>query len=214
MEPAGKILEFKIRKQIYQKILENPGLHLRELDRLTDVSFGCLRYHLKYLEKTELIKTCNDGGFTRFYVTNNVGKLDKILLNILRQKTLRNIIIIMLLREQNGPLYKEDLKNIEKFEKWYYPERFLIKKHRTTIEFHLEKLIQAGIMKKIKINRRTGYELIDCMNIWDFLVRYNHSLDYKELRNTVKWCSENIIPKKLDGFLSEVFEVFPHPYYI
>ncbi|MCK4365849.1 MAG: winged helix-turn-helix transcriptional regulator [Thermoplasmatales archaeon] len=50
------ILELETRRQIYNIILENPGLHLRELSRRTNLSFGGLRHHLNYFGIMILLK--------------------------------------------------------------------------------------------------------------------------------------------------------------
>jgi predicted transcriptional regulator len=47
-----EILKLETRRKIYKIILENPGLHLREILRRTKLSYGVLSYHLKYLKKT------------------------------------------------------------------------------------------------------------------------------------------------------------------
>jgi len=45
------ILEHDIRQKIYRFILENSGLHLREISRRMAIPKSTLRHHLKYLNK-------------------------------------------------------------------------------------------------------------------------------------------------------------------
>ena len=71
------ILELETRRRIYNFILKNPGLHLREISRRSNIPKTTLIYHLNFLEKQGLIKTEANSRFTRYYTTNKVGKKDK-----------------------------------------------------------------------------------------------------------------------------------------
>ena len=39
------------RDKIYSIIVQNPGLHFREIQRRTNIATGALQYHLEYLKK-------------------------------------------------------------------------------------------------------------------------------------------------------------------
>ena len=45
-----------VRGQIYGYIKTNPGVHYNKIRREIDIKNGTLSYHLRVLEKTELIK--------------------------------------------------------------------------------------------------------------------------------------------------------------
>lgn len=209
-----KILLFEKRKKIYDMITKKPGFHLRELHRNLDLSFGALRYHLDYLKKRGLIITISDDGYSRYYISNNVGNGDKKYLCIFRQKTLRKILIIFLLCEDKHIFFHEDLKKLPKEKTWYDPENFRILKHRTTRNFHLKKLVDLKILKKINVKGKTGYELVDSENIWDFIIRYQSKLSNEEVDKLVKWTNNYIITNQMDSFIDTVWDVFPHPYHV
>ena len=99
------ILKLEKRREIYNFILENPGLHLREISRRINISFGGLRHHLDILKKQELIITKDDLKYTRYYATQKVGKNDREILNLLRQDVPRKIIYL-LLTPGPGDIYK------------------------------------------------------------------------------------------------------------
>ena len=88
-----KILDLKTRKTIYNFILKYPGLHLRQLYRSFDNPESTVRYHIDYLEKRGFIIKKAEKGYIRFFVTDKIGKEEKILLTLLRNETSRNIIL-------------------------------------------------------------------------------------------------------------------------
>ena len=58
-----------IRGEIYGHIKTNPGIHYNEILRSLDLNNGQLAYHLKTLEKHELIRAKNNGIYKCFYIT-------------------------------------------------------------------------------------------------------------------------------------------------
>jgi len=213
VKPVDRILEFENRKKIYHLILKKPGLHLREIGRLVDISFGALRYHLDYLKKRGLIKSIQDKGFTRYYVTNDVGNKEKTLLSVFRQETLCKILIIFMLCENKHIFFKEDLKNLPFIKTWYDPENYQLLKHRTTLDYHLKKLVENKILKIVKIKTKIGYILIDSEEIWEFLIKYEGALSSIHIEKYLNWTDKQIVPTHMDRVLNKVWKVFPHPYH-
>ena len=130
-----KIFELEKRRQIYNFILKYPGLHLRKLMRKLDLSEGTIKYHLKYLKKRGIIKTQSEDGYVRYYIVNKIGNDQQKILHILRQEVPRNIILYLLLLSCASQI--EISKSLEK--------------HPTTIEFHLKKLRDMGIIERIPV---------------------------------------------------------------
>ena len=91
-----EVLKLETRRKIYKIILENPGLHLREILRRTKLSYGVLSYHLKYLKKQDLIVIKINRRYKRYYVAQKVANKDKEILNILREATPCKIILLLL----------------------------------------------------------------------------------------------------------------------
>ena len=90
------ILKLETRRNIYDFILKNPGLHLREISRRANIPLGSLNYHLNFLNKNELIVTKYDPRYLRYYVKQTVGKKDKEIINLLRQEIPLRIVILLL----------------------------------------------------------------------------------------------------------------------
>ena len=57
-------LALEARREIYNLILANPGLHEREIGRKLEMSLSTLDYHLHYLEKREIVTSKKDGRYT------------------------------------------------------------------------------------------------------------------------------------------------------
>ena len=82
------------RDRIYQFIANNPGCHLRKISKDLNLAMGDTQYHLKTLEKTDLIKSRRIGVFRRYYTVSIYGEKLESLLAILRQEVPRDIITI------------------------------------------------------------------------------------------------------------------------
>ena len=96
IENGGKvILELDSRRKIYNYILENPGLHRRELNRKLGISYSNLRYHLHFLTKNDYITRVSEDGYVRYYIKNKVTEINKKLINLFRQELPRKIIFFL-----------------------------------------------------------------------------------------------------------------------
>lgn len=62
-----KLLDHSLRENIYKLILKNPGINFTSLMKMLNVKNGVLAYHLKILEREEMIKSRRDGLYRRFY---------------------------------------------------------------------------------------------------------------------------------------------------
>src|SRR5439155_15503971 len=88
------ILAVQTRKDLYDFVRRNPGFHLRELARALNLSITLADYHLRFLERHDLITSSMVGVYKRFYPRSTPGladprsalsKADRILLVFLRQ---------------------------------------------------------------------------------------------------------------------------------
>lgn len=131
------ILNLETRRKIYNFILKYPGLHIREISRRMGIPFSTLKYHLNYLVKRNLITEKSEGRYSRFYVSNKIGRKYKEIINFLRKDTPRNIILI--LSAYVGCSQTEISENLEK--------------HPSTIAFHLKKLENMNIIERVSIDK-------------------------------------------------------------
>jgi DNA-binding MarR family transcriptional regulator len=143
------ILEFKRRREIYEFISQNSGLHMRDISRKLNVPFTSLKYHLNYLEKKGFIISRDDGKYRRYFISLEIGEKEKRILNCLRKKTTLHIILWFFIAVQCSQ------KDISRF----------LEKHPTTISFHLRKMIQAGIIEQVSIDKGVIYNEIPPITI-------------------------------------------------
>jgi predicted transcriptional regulator len=137
-----RILELENRRNIYLIILKNPGCHFREIQRKSNFPHSTLRYHINYLTKHGLLLAKKQGQNIRYFSSNFQTSNIK-LLSILRQKTLRDILIYII---QNPSCNQESISNF-------------IKLSPSTTSHHLNKLISQEILSLRKSGRQTLYGL-------------------------------------------------------
>lgn len=178
------ILEFKRRREIYDFISQNSGLHMRDISRKLNVPFTSLKYHLNYLEKKGFIISRDDGKYSRYFISLEIGEKEKRILNCLRKRTTLHIILWFFIAVQCSQ------KDISRF----------LEKHPTTISFHLRKMIQTGIIEQVSIDKgvihndtppitinrprvssEKIYVLQDPWMIYDLLIKNKENLGDKEV---------------------------------
>ena len=122
-----KGLELETRQEIYNFILKNPGLHLNELSRKLSIPISTINYHLNYLKKLDVLIAKPNGKYVRYYIARKIGEKDKKIISLLRQDIPFKIVMFLLLYPNSSQT------EISKH----------LRRHSTTISFHLEKLINT-----------------------------------------------------------------------
>ena len=169
------VLELETRRRIYAAISLNPGLHFRELQRQLEISTGLLDYHLKYMEKKELIVSRRDGSYLRYYARNQVPADMKELLPFLRQEITRVILILLL--QEGEAAHGEILQNLTV--------------SGATLSYHLKKLTASGIVEKRKVGRESIYAVKNPGRVADALITYRRSFMDKLVDSFVRtWAAE------------------------
>jgi DNA-binding transcriptional ArsR family regulator len=200
------ILELRKRREIYEFISKNSGLHMRDISRKMNIPFTTLQYHLNYLEKRGYIISKDDGKYIRYYISLEIGEKEKRILNCLRKKTTLHIILWFFIAQQ---CTQKDLS------------RFL-EKHPATISFHLRNMLNAGIIKQVSIENGVIYKdtlpnviersqissekiyvLQDSWMIYDLLIKHKENLSDKEIvAGIIEYVEMHIsegIPKKIQN---------------
>jgi DNA-binding Lrp family transcriptional regulator len=202
----NSILELRRRREIYEYISKNSGLHMRDISRKMNIPFTTLQYHLNYLEKRGFIISKDDGKYIRYFISLEIGEKEKRILNCLRKKTTLHIILWFFIAQQCS---QKDLS------------RYL-EKHPATISFHLRNMLNAGIIKQIsiengiiyrdtlpnviersQISSEKIYVLQDSWMIYDLLIKYKENLSDKEIVNgIIEYIEMHIsegVPKKIQN---------------
>jgi len=222
----GDILELESRRKIYNFILNNPGLHIREISRRSDISFSTLRHHLNHLEKNDILINKKEGNYNRYYARDKMGKNDKKIMDFLRQDTPRAIILLLFAYVECS--LTEISENLEK--------------HPSTISYHLNNMQNMGIVERVfgengiidndsvpfkikrsQVTNESIYMLKDPELIYNLLIRYKNDLfDNITVGSIVGYVDDFVsdgVPEKIlspkesiDSIAKQIYELFPIPF--
>jgi len=177
-------LELKTRRRIFTFIKKHPGVHERGISRHLNIPLSTVDYHLHYLTKRNLVATSDDGHYKKYYVSGDISFKEKKLLGTLRQKTQRQIIIFLLIHNERP--HREICNHL--------------KLAPSTTSFHLNKLVELGVLIKTEIGRETYYQVKEAEYVSDLIITYKKSfLDDMVDRFADTWLElhpKNIYKKK------------------
>jgi predicted transcriptional regulator len=230
MLEKANIFDNESRRLIYRFILNNPGIHFRDLSRKLNLKIFNLKYHINILTKTGFIVQKKEGGFVRFFIQDKISNNDKKIFFYLRQKTTRNIILITL---SYISVSQKEL-------------RMLMEKSPSTINFHINKLLKEDIieiapfikrgivsrlekpktMEKDLTGREIVFRLKDPYTIYRLFNKYKNTILDKETKIILdainvsvklKLCELKKGKLGLEHYNSCIklgLEMFPNPYHV
>lgn len=229
----SEIFHLENRRRIYNCVLNNPGLHIRGVAKRLRLTYYNVNYHLNYLKKLGLISIKTENSFSRIYCMDSMGKEDKEVLNLIRQKTPRHLLIFMCTYVVTSQ--KELSDHLDK--------------HPTTITFHLKKLIDAGVIEpaetlngitiskhpsgknveRVPKTSETLYRIKNYSLVRKLFITYHKSLFKDKIfkfgyENVVRLTKEGKAYNKdkknmkpfdhyVDFIIDVTYDIFPHPYY-
>jgi predicted transcriptional regulator len=153
-----EILENENRRKIYRVITSNPGIHLRELQRVLDMPLSTVDYHLNYMAKKEIILRDQNKGIIRYFA-KPFDEEEKRIVSALRQKRMREIVFIILRHHKTR--FKLLLDQLQ------VP--------RSTLAFYLKYLVEHGILIRERVGIEHIYRLIDEDRVAKILITYRTS---------------------------------------
>ena len=133
------VLENSKRKRVFDLIKNNPGLHLRELQRRSKIPLSSLEYHVDYMVRHNVIYRKREGGFTRYF-SQHPTEEEHSLISALRHEKMREIVLIV--------LEKEIVKFQDLRDYFHLPS--------STLSYYLKYLMDNYILNK----KQVGYESI------------------------------------------------------
>ncbi|MEK6821393.1 MAG: winged helix-turn-helix transcriptional regulator [archaeon] len=173
----AKALQLDVRKKIYTIIESSPGLHFREIQRRSELAVGSLQYHLDYLGKHHIVRTQKEGKFVRYYsvrgpsVGNDAGNhLGQQTMAFLRHDSTRKIILFLL---------TENRANNETIAAH-------IGLSPSTTSWHLDKLVEAGVVARQREGRKTFFSLVNAASAKNLLVSFKQSFFDQAVDNFVE----------------------------
>lgn len=133
------IFQNENRINIISQVLKTPGIHHNELLRICNLQKGQLQWHLDILLKNGIIQKEIQGQYTLYYAKNkNIESSQSVNVGIIDSSSTKKILDIII--EKPGI----NLTNIAK----------RIKLARSTITYHIEKLIDVNLIKVQKKGRK------------------------------------------------------------
>jgi predicted transcriptional regulator len=159
-----EILAVKTRKDLYEFVRKNPGFHLREISRSLDLSITLADYHLRFLERHDLITSSMDGEYKRFYPRSIPGQADlrpalsdqeRQILALLRQPM--PLRVINFLMERETATHKEMLEQVPV--------------SPSTLSHHLKKMQAAGVIDRSDPPER-GYRIASPKEVARLMATY------------------------------------------
>lgn len=126
-----------VRQSIYTAVRNFPGIHLRELERMTGESAALVSYHIEKLVAEGFVAIREQGGYTRFFPTPKakaarIKPEDEAWLGMLREEVPLHIVLVLL---DEGPLAHGTI--VEK-----------VGVAKSTLSYHLAKLAEAEIVTR------------------------------------------------------------------
>lgn len=119
------------RRQIETHVRSNAGIHFNELVRETEFAPGQIQYHVRRLIDAETVVREQVYGKTHYYPPE-YDAWERAALALFRRETAREIVVYLIEHEQCRPATVADDIGIA----------------RSTLEYHLDHLVERGIVEK------------------------------------------------------------------
>jgi len=153
------VLELETRRRLYDVIHASPGLHFRELERRLGLAYGTLQYHLEFLKKHGLVVEEKVGDYARFFPTGFRSIRERELLSLLRQKTVRHLLLFL--------LEKQGVRNRDLAQR--------LKLSASTVSWHIGRLVASGAVEQEVKDGETVYRVSEPEAVIQLLLTYKTS---------------------------------------
>ncbi len=165
------------RKEIYNFIKRNPGLHLRELQRRLEIPLSSLEHHVDYMIRHNVIYKKRDGRYVRYFA-GQFTMDERELISALRHERLREIVLVIL--EKNEVKF-QDLKKF-----FDLPS--------STLSYYLKYLMDHSILNRQKIGYENIYSIQD-KRVGKVLVMYERKFTDRIMDNVLRTFMETDFKK-------------------
>lgn len=155
-----EVLEYETRRRLYHLIEDEPGLHMRELERRSAIPLSTLRHHLRYLQEHRLVDVVEDKNVSRYFASVLAEDADRRALAALRQGSLRRVLLFVLAR--GGAADHQKLQAG-------------LGIPPSTLAVYLAQLVDRRLLDRRSLGRESRYEAIDVERTIRLLHRYRAS---------------------------------------
>jgi len=141
--PRDRVLEHKGRELVYDRIRQEPGISAHRLADTVDFGWSTLAYHLRVLEKTELVVSVRDGRYRRFFdrESGRYANGRKHLVAVLKND--QTLAIARAVMDAPGVTQKA------------LAERFALSP--SSVHWHVERLEAAGLLLRARDGHNVRY---------------------------------------------------------
>ncbi len=149
----------ELQMLIFNLLNKNPGLHLSKIAQDMGMSVSLAKYHLRKMEKNELILSIKDEKkyYKRYYTKDSeIGKHNKEILELLRKQLPLKIVLFLL---KNSQSQHKDISN-----------KLNIAPSKLT--YHLTQLEAKNIITVQTYGKNKGYSITSRKEIIDILHKY------------------------------------------
>jgi Uncharacterized protein conserved in archaea len=158
-DDSRDVLDLDTRKEIFEHVRANPGVHFNQLKRDLDMETGLLQHHLDTLEEYGVLVSESHQGKRRVFVAQELDEDERTVLSSLRYETTRHILLFLL---ENGPA-----RNGEIVEE--------VGVSPPTVSWHTSRLVEEEVVTEVSEGRTTLYAVEDEELTMGLLVRYRES---------------------------------------
>lgn len=171
------------RAAILRCVRDVPGIHLRQIERETQLALGQVLYHLDRLERMGALVGVRDAGFRRYFAAHHVARHDKPFVGALRQEVARRIQLALLTlgARTHGAL------------------RSYLGVAASTLSFHLQRLVGAGVVVRERAGNANVYSLADAEATRRALVLYRESFRDPEVGRYVRGVLDRLPAPHAEG---------------
>lgn len=152
-------LSLESRKQIFEHVQANPGIHFSKVKDELGMETGLLQYHLRKLEEYNIIESKDHQGRRRLFVARELEPEEQSILAPLRYETTRKILLYLL---EHGAARNRDIAETVGIDP-------------STVTWHVSNLLDEGVIETIKDGRTTRYGVANEELTVQLLVRYQES---------------------------------------
>ena len=160
-----ELLELETRRAIYNLVLSQPGLHLREIQRQLGMHVNLVEYHIHQLIASELVMSVQQGGYNRFFPAQAAGadrqvdrltSQEKRVLGLMRQPMPLRIMVYLL---ATGNSQHRDICDH-------------LGCAPSTLTYHMKKMVKVQVIVQTTAGEGKGYHLTDRRSVARLLMLY------------------------------------------
>ncbi len=163
------VLQLETRKEIFEYVQSNPGVHFSQLKRDLNMETGLVQHHLNTLEDYDVLASEYHQSKRRLFVAEELAEEERAILSSLRYETTRHILLFLMreTRARNRAIAEE------------------VGVSPATVSWHVSRLIENGIVSEIEDGRTTYYTVADEDLTMQLLMRYKESFVDKAVDNVL-----------------------------